>query len=186
MSRAWRIARQGAKKFGGSVKEYFAVSLKMAWAEVKAEEENAEKEEEIALPELTGTEKQIAWASDIRIELLGYVKAHAETSDVPEKKRGVWHRYDYEMLFKVASYLVMATRGASEMVDFDFAINDIFKPADKVAYKAKSHEEKVAYYDEKREIAKAFALEAIKKAYAQMTSSASWINFFKKYDGFFA
>lgn len=35
MKRAWEIAKTGAKKFGGSVKSYFAQSLKMAWAEVK-------------------------------------------------------------------------------------------------------------------------------------------------------
>lgn len=33
MKRAWEIAKQGQKKFGGKVKEYFAESLKMAWAE---------------------------------------------------------------------------------------------------------------------------------------------------------
>lgn len=35
MIRAWEIAKAGAKKFGGSVKSYFAVALKMAWAEAK-------------------------------------------------------------------------------------------------------------------------------------------------------
>ena len=35
MTRAWEIAKQGKKKFGGNVKEFFAAALKMAWAEVK-------------------------------------------------------------------------------------------------------------------------------------------------------
>lgn len=35
MKRAWAIAKKGAKKFGGNVKEYFAESLKIAWEEVK-------------------------------------------------------------------------------------------------------------------------------------------------------
>lgn len=35
MKRAWEIARQGVKKFGGKVKEYFAEALKMAWDEFK-------------------------------------------------------------------------------------------------------------------------------------------------------
>ena len=35
MKRAWEIARQGAEKFGGNAKEYFAEALRMAWAEVK-------------------------------------------------------------------------------------------------------------------------------------------------------
>lgn len=85
MSRAWRLARQGAEKFGGSAKEYFAISLKMAWAEVKAEEAVAEEKEEAidekflekisinveeavsSLPAITvGSPKQIAWAENIR------------------------------------------------------------------------------------------------------------------------
>lgn len=35
MVRAWEIAKEGVKKFGGKVKEYFAQALTMAWAEVK-------------------------------------------------------------------------------------------------------------------------------------------------------
>lgn len=35
MVRAWEIAREGVKRFGGKVKEYFAEALKLAWKEVK-------------------------------------------------------------------------------------------------------------------------------------------------------
>lgn len=35
MTRAWEIARKGAKKFGGKVKEYFTQALVMAWKEIK-------------------------------------------------------------------------------------------------------------------------------------------------------
>lgn len=35
MKRAWEIARQGQKIFGGSVKSYFSESLKMAWNNYK-------------------------------------------------------------------------------------------------------------------------------------------------------
>lgn len=34
-AKAWEIARKGAERFGGSVKEYFAASLKEAWAWAK-------------------------------------------------------------------------------------------------------------------------------------------------------
>lgn len=34
MKRAWEIAREAVKKFGGKVKEFFSASLKAAWAEV--------------------------------------------------------------------------------------------------------------------------------------------------------
>lgn len=35
MENAWEIAREGQKTFGGKVSEYFAESLKMAWAQAK-------------------------------------------------------------------------------------------------------------------------------------------------------
>jgi lysozyme family protein len=35
MKRAWEIAKEGQRKFGGKVKEYFAQALRIAWAEVK-------------------------------------------------------------------------------------------------------------------------------------------------------
>lgn len=35
MKRAWKIAKQGAKKFGGKAIDYIAEALKMAWKEVK-------------------------------------------------------------------------------------------------------------------------------------------------------
>ena len=35
MTRAWEIAKQGQKKFGGKVKEYFSSALKLAWKEIK-------------------------------------------------------------------------------------------------------------------------------------------------------
>ncbi len=35
MNKAWEIAREGQKAFGGKVREYFAQALKMAWAQAK-------------------------------------------------------------------------------------------------------------------------------------------------------
>lgn len=35
MTRAWEIAREGAAKFGGKVKEYFQQALVIAWSEIK-------------------------------------------------------------------------------------------------------------------------------------------------------
>lgn len=61
MVRAWEIAREGQRKFGGKVKEYFAISLKLAWKEVKSEMKKAQ---------LKGTPKQVAWAETIRKNVL--------------------------------------------------------------------------------------------------------------------
>ena len=35
MKRAWEIAKEAVKKFGGKVREYISEAMKMAWAEVK-------------------------------------------------------------------------------------------------------------------------------------------------------
>lgn len=91
MQRAWELARQGVKQFGGKAREYFTVSLRMAWAEIKEEStmknEINEKflnsilidvETEIAkLPDLseTGSEKQIAWAENIRRNAYMYLNS---------------------------------------------------------------------------------------------------------------
>ena len=59
MVRAWEIAREGQRKFGGKVSEYLSESLKIAWAE-----QEEEKVYEATLPinndrlwiaEITGT-----------------------------------------------------------------------------------------------------------------------------------
>lgn len=61
MKRAWEIARNGQKKFGGKVKEYFAIALKLAWKEVKST---------VEIAQLKGTPKQVAWAETIRKNVL--------------------------------------------------------------------------------------------------------------------
>lgn len=57
MKKAWEIARNGQKKFGGKVREYFAIALKMAWTIVKKGME---------MVKLVGTESQVRWAESIR------------------------------------------------------------------------------------------------------------------------
>src|SRR5690554_7300845 len=70
MVRAWEIAREGAKKFGGKVIDYLAEALRMAWAEFKMAVAN-----ERGSVKLVGTEKQVKWANDIRDK---YMKAFDE------------------------------------------------------------------------------------------------------------
>lgn len=55
MKRAWEIAREGQRKFGGKVSEYLSEALKMAWEEVTQDDK----------PEFVGSEKQIKWVDDI-------------------------------------------------------------------------------------------------------------------------
>lgn len=78
MKKAWEIAREGHKKFGGKVKEYFAAALCMAWSIVK--------KGEVKMVELTGSEKQVKWANDIRAIYMEYVEtAKAEVEKVNKR-----------------------------------------------------------------------------------------------------
>lgn len=42
MTLAWKIAKRGAKRFGGSALEYISEAMKIAWAIVKSEQEEIE------------------------------------------------------------------------------------------------------------------------------------------------
>lgn len=55
MIRAWEIAKEGAAKFGGKVKEYFAAALKMAWAETR----------KVVLTTSAGSRKHKSWVAKI-------------------------------------------------------------------------------------------------------------------------
>lgn len=86
MRRAWEIAREGVKKFGGKVKEYFAQALHMAWAEIKKGVSD--------MVELQGSEKQVKWANDIRnkaVEMLNDVLAFVTKfeAQAPERVDGL-------------------------------------------------------------------------------------------------
>lgn len=47
MSKAWEIAKNGAAQFGGKVREYFGIALKMAWAAAKAPKSLLDRIEEL-------------------------------------------------------------------------------------------------------------------------------------------
>lgn len=61
MTRAWAIAKDASKKSGYSAKEYFAISLRMAWAEAKAKEVKAMEQKQHS-PLTTGDSVKVsAW-----------------------------------------------------------------------------------------------------------------------------
>lgn len=59
MTKAWEIAREGQKKFGGKVKEYFAQALRMAWAIVKSAKQVA------VVKTTSGSKKHKSWVAEI-------------------------------------------------------------------------------------------------------------------------
>ena len=76
MARAWEIAREAAVNFGGQAAEYIAGSLKQAWAETKDS------------VELEGSEKQVAWAEEIREAYVAKVAEYIELKENEEKVTG--------------------------------------------------------------------------------------------------
>lgn len=58
MTRAWFLSKTYKRPFGHA--------LKVAWMEAKERVQFAARIEAAELPELTGSDKQIAWANDIR------------------------------------------------------------------------------------------------------------------------
>lgn len=83
MKKAWEIARDGVRKFGGNVKEYFAEALRMAWTIVKSGMETVQ---------LVGTEKQVKWAEDIRKELVEMYEATKTAFIEKRKENGRWEK----------------------------------------------------------------------------------------------
>lgn len=79
MTKAWEIAREGQKKFGGKVSEYFAEALRIAWSIVKKGMEKA--------IEFKGSEKQVAWAKDIYAKVIEYKNWYVDlANNTPFKK----------------------------------------------------------------------------------------------------
>ena|SRR5690625_2551056 len=75
MTKAWEIARNGQIKFGGKVKEYFSIALKMAWAIFKKEENQVKVSEwttangakvYMETKHVTETTRTTDWGHDIK------------------------------------------------------------------------------------------------------------------------
>lgn len=74
MVTAWEIARAAAVEFGGKVVEYLSEALKMAWAKIKGG------------TKMKGSEKQIAWAENIKKEVVRHIdKFNNLNNNLPSK-----------------------------------------------------------------------------------------------------
>lgn len=96
MTRAWEIAREGQKQFGGKVVEYFAESLKMAWAEAKApktatiETTFGSKRNKSWVAEITGTHPK--WK--LNREFVNAVEENEWSGKVYELNNGIYEVCD--------------------------------------------------------------------------------------------
>lgn len=85
MKRAWEIAKNAAKKFGHSVKSYFAMSLKMAWTEAKAPKAQKPVSERIEELEAKGFKRWQKGGMDrlyINANVLGLVVHYRKTGSI--------------------------------------------------------------------------------------------------------
>lgn len=75
MITAWDIARAAVVEFGGRVVEYLSEALKMAWAKIKGGNK------------MKGSEKQIAWAENIKEEVVRHIdKFNVLNNSLPSKE----------------------------------------------------------------------------------------------------
>lgn len=92
MTRAWEIAKEGAAKFGGKVKEYFATSLKMAWAEIKApvavtvELVSGSRKHRSWVAEIVGTHKKFKFERQFINKFQGVISIHTPNEGSDCKK----------------------------------------------------------------------------------------------------
>lgn len=110
MVRAWEIAKEGASKFGGKVKEYFAAALKMAWAETR----------KVVLTTSAGSRKHKSWVAKI---VGKHPKFKLDRSFVESVDHNMSERYFeltdgfYDICDAGTRYFVRVTSGQIERVE---------------------------------------------------------------------
>ncbi len=93
MKKAWEIAKKGAAKFGGSVKSYFAQSLKMAWVIVKNEAGAVNANELVTVLKYGNSQAYIAVPADVDAKVLNCLDIVVNPMEKPlAKKTGEMYR----------------------------------------------------------------------------------------------
>ena len=99
--RQWKIDR----KFEGMCEDCYAEHLQSE--REKANKEAAEKAKEMELPELTGSEKQIAWANTLRQKLIDDIYLLLEDRENSQIQRRLkMHELDIENIHDILDYIL--------------------------------------------------------------------------------
>lgn len=136
MKQAWRNARSAVSKFGGKPSEYIAEALKSAWAyEKKMVAKRAEKEAAtrrlgaeniveitVELPELVGSEKQIAWAKDIRAK---YLEAVEEMNNFMAESKRISDRDIVSYRRKLGIFYLLSDNDDKDVTNPTEAVNKV-------------------------------------------------------------
>lgn len=78
-------------------------------------EESARLSQELELPELSGTEKQVAWANTIRMNMVSKI------SDIENKLKESGKRIRFYHAYKSESYITVSFESLSDMADMGFS-----------------------------------------------------------------
>ncbi len=119
MTRAWEIAREAVKNFGGKIKEFFGGALKMAWEESKEEKmaikewfvEKLQNEKGGFLVEILGVMKEtekallllVEWgytsSLEKRMEIWVPKSAMTTEKEIEEEKEARWAEADANLKY---------------------------------------------------------------------------------------
>lgn len=113
--RGWKIER----RFSGLCPECY--KKQMETEREKENEESRKISEEMNLPELTGTPKQIAWANTLRLEALN--KFHEEAEHIRSRKKKTYYTTDDEERISLKDVIDDMENALVHITDATFWIN---------------------------------------------------------------
>lgn len=104
MKTAWEIARKASSRFGGKAVQYMAGAMKQAWQQARQEKDT----------NMRGSEKQIAWATDILSVWVKNIDEFEIPSEIPDPEDSDFFGSD-EMI-KTPEECVIAIRDVFEKI----------------------------------------------------------------------
>lgn len=186
MKRAWEIYRQ---LIGGDRIARISVAMKQAWKEFKTSKSSRFS----VLAEITGSEKQIKYATDIRNAVIVKLKEEFEqTVEYPENKKKSYYFNSkvidadnfIQSVCRLNRYAWSATyirTGYIDPLEFNVCLYNCFLSImpKNFEFKNLSDEEKLRIFNEGYKKAKTIAFEFIKRLLEQVGDSEFWIDNFR-------
>lgn len=119
MTQAWAIAREGQAKFGGSVREYFAEALRMAWRIAKNRMEKFRDVKKVVTSREWKNYGKHRIYIDASIQLIELKNVNGVVVDVRRRIEGKWY-YDVieKALYRIGYRERDMTRADKEVANF--------------------------------------------------------------------
>lgn len=164
MKKAWEIKKENEKNI-------FGLCLKMAWAIAKKETETKE------LPELQGSEKQVAWAKDIREKIMKNFTFDRLMSNERSYTNGNFVDYEMERFLKVDVLTCTGVGKDGKETKYQQMIDEF--NATHVRPDRKDKEARARYKEAKNKLKteyKKWLFEEFKKVVREEKSASWWID----------